>query len=436
MIIALLTDIIVIILHILFGHYRVFNLDAEHNLPTLYQGFKLLILATLCFIPIITAYINQKPLKRLLSLWIPFYLIFTWLTLDELGQFHENIKQFADELMPQASNTYTNFFTSRGYGSTEWVILYIPLFIIFFAYLIYALKHLKNLYGKKIWIPSIIGVFFYVCVIALEVIGMNQIPILSFDKAILLEESFEMVGTSLIGISIFNIAYKEVQALREKNTLQKTNYNINSKTLKIMALIIFCTLAILGFQLYKKPSPKNDTQQLTENTYKPSRNPQNDCVWKEELRSRLGVKFFFEDCSKQINIFIKSETIYTIPEKLSAGGTISDYKQIQVLQKPEDQPIQDSIYLKFLEQLTLEQKETCKVIKENYKLEGNEVYRIFPDLDYAKDSHIAQYISCGPYSITESNGFFLYNQDKKQKYLYVYEDNGVSVIDKETIQIL
>lgn len=435
-----LFDILVIILHLKFGQYRLFNLDGENNFPTLYQGFKLFLISTACLVPLITAYINKLSIRRLLSIWLPLYVVFTWLAIDELAQFHENSKQFLEDFYPQLASHYTGFFTSQGYGSTEWVLMYLPLFIIFFLYALFVARSFVQKYGFRICIPTIAGIGMYAGVILLEVIGMDKIVRFDYGKIILLEESFEMIGTSLIGVTILTIAIIDFRNARTSSdvNINKSKYKLSRRAVSFLSLCLVGFIGIAGFKLLQPAAETQQTMNIPENTItrEPSRVAREGCAWKDEIRPELGIKFFFEDCGNESNLLTKTNILYALPEVILAEKKINEYRQIEIFTKPDDQPIQDSIYVHFIDTLTQEQKTACKVIKEDYQLHGNDVYRIFPDLEYTKNSHIAQYISCGEFSITASNGFFLFDPNKKQKYLYVYEDQDLSVIDKDTIELL
>ena len=88
----LLVDFLVLLLHCLFPEKTFFNLDVESNLPTIYQGMKILLLSFLAF------YLFLSSVDKFKNFWLFFAFVFLFLALDEVGQIHENLPTFFNEL--------------------------------------------------------------------------------------------------------------------------------------------------------------------------------------------------------------------------------------------------------------------------------------------------------------------------------------------------
>ena len=73
------------------GTIKLFNLDTENNIPTVYQTVKLLALSFFLYI-FAKENIKEKTSKIVKLALYSFPIAFFFLALDEIGQIHENLK--------------------------------------------------------------------------------------------------------------------------------------------------------------------------------------------------------------------------------------------------------------------------------------------------------------------------------------------------------
>jgi len=193
-------DLVIILLHFAFGYqYRLFNLDVESNLPTVYQGIKLLILSNV-LITVFLLFLKSKKIKQLEK--VIFGLLtgaFIVLTIDELAQIHENISIFLEEIFPKQIDAYGEFYEDTfGFNSADWLIFYLPAFLIFLGIIAISLKLLARILQKKL-IIFLIGLAFTFSVPILELIDTSgRFDQSTVNSLVAVEESFEMFGISLI----------------------------------------------------------------------------------------------------------------------------------------------------------------------------------------------------------------------------------------------
>lgn len=138
--IFLVLDIVFVLLHISNGSSNQYlNLDQENNFPVYYQAAKYV---TLCSVLALTIYIIGKAqkLRTIKKLLIANFLVFGYLVIDELGQFHENIKNILESFGLDTTRILS-IFENWGYNSTEWLIFYIPVFIIVFLLMVSTLRY-------------------------------------------------------------------------------------------------------------------------------------------------------------------------------------------------------------------------------------------------------------------------------------------------------
>lgn len=440
----LIFDLLIIILYLNFGHFRFFNLDAENNLPTMYQGAKLFLISTVCLIPILYGYLRKAPsLKQRILVWIPLFLLFLWLAIDELAQFHENTKPFLEDISPGLAERFSAAVQSSGYNSTQWVLFYLPAFLLFITYIIFSARYFYKKYNLPTLLPAITGVLCYFLVIVLEVIGMTRFDAQNYALIYLWEESLEMIGTSLISISVLTIAFTELTSISVVN-LKKISWppfkTKNSLTIIIITGALLLTLSVPTLQDFriKQVDPPNETTQYS-NTRIPSREPIESCTWNDEIRSEISLRFYIESCpDTDINILTKQNLLFLVPEYINNTSRISEYRTIDLLNKPASQSIEDNIWSRYVEPLSLEQQMACKVIRiEEENQDQKERYKIFPDLTLIRESHLAEYLDCGAYSATQTDGYFEYHPTTTdQKYLFVSLTSESSHIDLDTLLLL
>lgn len=206
----ILADLLFVLLHLTFGQfYNFFNLDIEHNLPTIYQGIKLL-LTTYILIEIWKVVSKNKifsKIKRIIILLITF--VFGFLAIDELAQIHENFPLFLAEMNYGLVNNYEGFFDQMfNFHSAEWVLFYIPIFLIFFAIMMIFIKNFSAILGKRI-VYIALGILFMFIVPVIEILNTSgNYPAFVIDNLVILEEFLEMVGISLILYSFYSLYRK------------------------------------------------------------------------------------------------------------------------------------------------------------------------------------------------------------------------------------
>lgn len=164
-----------------YGLVKLFRLDAEKNIPTLWSSFSLIIAFVLL---ILIMYIHKKNDRPYLY-WFFLAIIFLFLSIDEMSSIHERLIEPTRKLINVSGLLYY-----------AWVVPYSIALIIFIA--AYS-KFLINL-PKKIMILFIIsGSVFVLGAIGFELLGGQEVE-LNGSKSILYnifstcEEFLEMLG--------------------------------------------------------------------------------------------------------------------------------------------------------------------------------------------------------------------------------------------------
>lgn len=197
--IVLALDFLMVILHLAFGrNHAFFNLDLEQNLPTIYQGVKLIFISTLIFsnLYILIFSINRESIKSNL-IWLPLYAMFLFLGVDELSQFHESFTFRVVSSGSEPIEEYMSFFDRLDFTSATWLIIYIPLFIGFGIYTYAFFRTLVKRYKKEA-VFLLVGVLFFLLVPILEYVntsaefwGTDR-----YESLMILEETCEMIGAT------------------------------------------------------------------------------------------------------------------------------------------------------------------------------------------------------------------------------------------------
>lgn len=194
-------DILFVILHFAFGQQiNYFNIDLEKNLPTLYQGFKLIVVAVAIGGILILNQIIYRGTRHRLLLLIPYWLGFIYLALDELGEIHENFGGFINQIGGDAVTNYREFFASLGFTSAQWLLFFLPLMVAAILYLFSLARYFKKQHESKVFI-FILAIVCFALVPIIEFWNTSNTSYdYSFDarnKLIALEEYLEMLGASL-----------------------------------------------------------------------------------------------------------------------------------------------------------------------------------------------------------------------------------------------
>lgn len=194
---VLFFDILVLFLHLTFGHISsFFHLDFEHNLPTIYQSAKLIAAGTISTLVLWQMWIMSKVNKPALIFFGFFAAGFIFLGLDELGQLHEHIDFFVREVRPEYAETQLDLAESLGYYSSTWILYYTPIIVASIAYFIYG--------AKFVWdkIPArktayLLMLFFFAATIFFEFVSnQREVDPQLYQNYITYEETAEMLGAT------------------------------------------------------------------------------------------------------------------------------------------------------------------------------------------------------------------------------------------------
>lgn len=185
-----------------------FNLDAEWNIPTVFQAFTLL----LCSGVILIIGVSMREMgDRFSKHWIALAIIFCGMSLDEVIQFHE-----------QTIRPLRSLLGAKGIFYHAWVIPASAFVIIF---VLWYLKFLMHLPVNTRWLFVISGTLYCMGVIGLEAIGGSFIASSgqeNFGYAMIanVEEVLEMVGMvvflyALMGYMGSNVGTVEFEFRRQ-----------------------------------------------------------------------------------------------------------------------------------------------------------------------------------------------------------------------------
>ena len=201
-------DIFFVYLHYLNGWtYSMFNLDIEHNLPTVYQGVKYFVIAWVCWGLAYYYHLLAEKSKR--RFWFLLALFVSWLGLDELGMLHEFLlDDYLLELFP-AWNTFQRAeIYTRGYAlySSRWIITYVTLGLLLLPITLYWANLGRRLYGLKLW-PLLSAFLILAVVVGVEYYNTSGIDPQYYNRAITIEEGLEMLAVSLGSLFVFARAW-------------------------------------------------------------------------------------------------------------------------------------------------------------------------------------------------------------------------------------
>lgn len=198
-ILVLLTiDVLLVVFHIIFPGNYLFNLDFEFNVPTIYQGLKLISIGILAIMIIWEIYFKKESIIKS-WFWIFWSMMFLFLGVDEIGQIHENISGYMKKILGTGAVDYESSLVELGYSSTTWLPYYAILFVISTVIVAFFVKkeYVKNKKNTKI---LIIGWLLLLGVIVVEYI--NTMTAIMFQQGygslVVLEESLEMFGASFL----------------------------------------------------------------------------------------------------------------------------------------------------------------------------------------------------------------------------------------------
>lgn len=196
-------DIILTILHVLFGRQNLFfHLDIEHNLPTYYQGFKLIIFGIIFLI----WYFKQQSKEKMTLFALPLSLGMILIGIDEVAEIHENIYRLFEYVPFLHPERVIDATLDAGYRSSIWIIYYLPIIFAALIWLGYFLRHFqeKSTQVLKLLILSCFLVFIVFLMEILSSSGMYGDE--TYFWMITVEETAEAIfGTVLVVIGFLTL---------------------------------------------------------------------------------------------------------------------------------------------------------------------------------------------------------------------------------------
>ena len=208
-------DLLIIVLHLATDGVTVFNLDAEGNVPTWHSSAKLLAIAAMA----VLAYgfeRRERPPAKYHRLWLGVAALFTALSLDETASLHERLARAL--VSGGAAGNIRN--TLLGGDATKdsfaWVVLFAPFAVgIFFFLIAFAWARRDRL--RRVLPLGAGGIGCYILAMILEPAAVYFTPpMATWDAAMraryrlltVLEESAEIVGTSLLLLTVVSYVVK------------------------------------------------------------------------------------------------------------------------------------------------------------------------------------------------------------------------------------
>lgn len=197
LILWLLLDILMLMLHLVFGSFSYFfHLDVEHNLPAIYQATKLLTVGYLTLFRLI-----KIPKLKTAKKWLlyPLSLLLIFVGLDELGQIHEHVEFFVRQVSPKTADAVLNLAESLGYFSSTWMLYYLPFFVAVGIYGLAVLFDVLRHHRSLLPVLFLSGVFIALVIVFEFLSNQGQVDSRLYHQYITLEETAEMIGISLAG---------------------------------------------------------------------------------------------------------------------------------------------------------------------------------------------------------------------------------------------
>lgn len=181
---------------------KLFDFDTERNMPTLFSSILLLICASL--LGLIGLYEKQRSAKYMP--WLVLSLVFTFISLDEILTFHE-----------QLAIPVRTLFNTSGVFYFAWII---PYGIVAGLGLIMFYKFFMSLPRKTLRLFLSALVIFFLGAVGMEMLGgrvaeTTGMSNLNFYALYTIEESLEMIGTiiflyALLTYREFSISINEI----------------------------------------------------------------------------------------------------------------------------------------------------------------------------------------------------------------------------------
>ena len=215
-------DLLFVILHFyLGGGSELFNLDAERNFPTIYQSFKLVLLASLAFAHMVFLYVLRDFKGKEKLIFFPFWLGFSFLALDEIGSIHENLGNTLSQIDGDLIAGIREFFSSIGFRSSEWLLFYLPAIVFAGIYFVYLMKFFYKQKNKFYLFAFSTLLLFLVPIIEYISNPKENYTALQYNIFVSFEEILEMAGISLMIVFMLFMMRADILKFKSKNIDKK-----------------------------------------------------------------------------------------------------------------------------------------------------------------------------------------------------------------------
>ena len=166
----------------LLGFVRLFSVDKEGNIPTLYSCFALLFCSSMLFL---IASIRKRAGDRYSLHWWVLSIIFLYLSVDEATSIHE-----------EAINPVRSALNTSGLLYFAWVI---PAAALVLLFVLAYLRFLAHLPGKTRRLFLLAGLVYLAGALGMELVGAYQTDFygqenMAYVLIVSIEEFFEMMG--------------------------------------------------------------------------------------------------------------------------------------------------------------------------------------------------------------------------------------------------
>ncbi len=197
-------------MHYHFPEKTFFNLDVESNLPTIYQGAKTFLVA------FFSLFLFLFAKGRVKYFWIFFTFVFFFLALDEIGQIHENLPTFWQEIfVKEGERDLQDIVSEFGYESAVWLPYYTIPFLFFFAVVGIFLKDFIKENWRKALVLAV-GSIFLVLVLVLEYMGTKPDIMFQeeYEKFVFWEEAFELLAITFLLFFSYTYLVEKLRGLK------------------------------------------------------------------------------------------------------------------------------------------------------------------------------------------------------------------------------
>ncbi|MGB5965086.1 MAG: hypothetical protein WBF77_02420 [Sulfurimonadaceae bacterium] len=187
------------------GLIRMFNLNRENNIPTLYSCFQLMISAILLLVIAVIA-VRTKEKGHVYLYWIGLAMIFFFLSLDEMFGFHERTSMYV-----------RNYFNVTGLLYYAWVI---PYGIVGGIFVLLYLRFLKQLPKRTMIMFIVSGTIYIIGAIGFEMFGGQEKELYGdtflYHVLYTFEELFEMLGIAIFIYSLLSYIVRDLDSFSVK----------------------------------------------------------------------------------------------------------------------------------------------------------------------------------------------------------------------------